>query len=227
MTDGLRGVLRPLAAMTVGILPGGLALCLMLGNTVRPGDALAARESALQAQDITVSGRVTAPSCAARLANEDMVFELRSDASRAAPEQHTLQLQLSDCEVEGVGVTLKAEHWAQSPARGLLRTLDTQHLEVTPWYYTVAPGESDSQDPSLPLRLADDTPPLEKDGLDAPARDFSLNQVTYWYDARDTLTAGGTAVIPLTVTVRQVEGQKTASSRDGLGATFTVQLSYR
>ncbi|EKN5096030.1 hypothetical protein ACSOQX_003020 [Yersinia enterocolitica] len=230
MTDKRqRSLLRTVAGMFVGMLPG-LTLCMALGGYFK---GVAEAETFLPMQDITVSGKVTAPGCTARLENDWLRFDKKkSDLKAQAAQKQTLRLNLSQCEVEGVGVMFRAESWPDYPARGSLKDKKTQqHSDA--WYYTVAVETDDNAETAWPLLLSADSPELETnehhqtDSNNSNGHYFSLNKVTYWYDVKEPLKENDVLIIPFSVEVHHDMTREDTREQDELDANFTLQLSYR
>lgn len=216
--------------MLTGMVPG-VVLCAALGTVLKDNVADAATESFLAAQDITLSGKVTAPSCTVRLENDRMTFS-RQQGSKESSTQ-TLRLNLSQCEADGVGVTFKAEHWPDNPVRGTLSGAQSRRREEG-WYYTLSPGTDSGEngEAEWPMRLADDSPALQKDkqaGGEKTDVYFSLAEVHYWYDLKAPMKEGDVRVIPFQVQVHHgVTKERQATSADeSLESTFTMQISWR
>lgn len=221
---------RLLGRMLTGMLPG-VVLCAALGTVLKGNIADAATETFLAAQDITLSGKVTAPSCTVKLENDRMTFSRQQDNRETASQ--TLLLNLSQCEADGVGVTFKAEHWPDNPVRGTLSGSQSRQRD-NGWYYTLSPGTDNGEngEANWPMRLADDSPALQKDnqaGGDKTNVYFSLAEVNYWYDLKAPMKEGDVRVIPFQVQVHQsMKKEKQATSPDeALESTFTMQISWR
>lgn len=220
--------------MVAGMLPG-LLLCSVLVGTLKGNVADAAPEMYLAAQDITLSGNVTTPSCAVKLENDRMTFSRQQDdryTARSLSTQ-TLRLDLSQCEADGVGVMFKAEHWPENPVRGSLRGTQSTQRDGN-WYYTISPGaESDSGDMRWPLRLAKDSVAPEADkqsGENNKDVYFSLAEVNYWYDLNAPLKESDVLVIPFSVQVHQAPTRDRNIRKEDdetLESNFTLQLSWR
>lgn len=206
-----------------GIFPGLLLGTVLIGYLV-PGVARAGAETYLAAQDITLYGTVTAPSCTVKLENSQMSFSRR----KGAPAIQTLQLNLSQCEADGIGVMFKAEHWPDNPVRGTL--LEKQSRDRNrQWYYTIGPADDETKTP-WPLRLAADSPATEVDKLqvdNGSERYFSLAQVNYWYDLKQPLQDNEVLVIPFNVRLHTDLTQESDKNQEPLGANFTLQISWR
>lgn len=217
-----------LGRMLAGMLPG-VVLCAALGAVLKDNVADAATETFLAAQDITVSGKVTAPSCVVKLENDRMTFRRQQDNRQTASQ--TLLLNLSQCEADGVGVTFKAEHWPDNPVRGTLSGAVSRQREQG-WYYTLSPGTDSGEDgeSTWPMRLAEDSPALQNDkqaGDDKHEVYFSLAEVNYWYDLKAPMKEGDVRVIPFQVQVHQRATKERLSSDEALESTFTMQISWR
>lgn len=217
-----------LGRMLTGMLPG-VMLCAVLGSVLRDNVADAATETFLASQDITLSGKVTAPSCTVKLENEQMTFSRRQEGKEAASQ--TLLLNLSQCEADGVGVTFKAEHWPDNPVRGTLSGKQS-HQRDGGWYYTLSPGVGggDGGEAAWPMRLADDSPALQKDKQTGDENHnvyFSLAEVNYWYDLKAPMNYGDVRVIPFQVRVHRSMTKDKQLADDMLESTFTMQISWR
>lgn len=106
----------------------------------------AAVETMLPERDITISGKVVAPSCQARLDSQMVSFTRRpagvgetqaTENTLDAGTQH-LQLQLSECDLDGLGMTFKADTVSGYPERGALRGKVDSAIS-TDSYYTLGP----------------------------------------------------------------------------------------
>lgn len=207
----------------VGMFPRLLLGTVLIGYLV-PGVARAGAETYLAAQDITLYGTVTAPSCTVKLENSHMSFS----RSKGAPAIQTLQLNLSQCEADGIGVMFKAEHWPDNPVRGTL--LEKQSRDRNrQWYYTIGPADDETETP-WPLRLASDSPATEVDKQQVDngnERYFSLAQVNYWYDLKQPLQDNEVLVIPFNVRLHPALMQESDKEQDQLESTFTLQISWR
>ncbi|MBH2767761.1 hypothetical protein I5Q31_11075 [Serratia marcescens] len=199
------GSIKRVLAMVVGALPG-ILLCGIVGEQVRA-------EMFLPSQSLTVSGEVMAPSCTARLEDDRVEFRLGPEAG-ATPLTRSLRLHLSACEVDEVGVTLRARHWPDLPNRGSLTDPQTQRRSLA-WYYTVGPDLT-------AIRLSVDSPALLNDrGVATDGRYFALSDVTYWLGIRDEVT------VPLTVEVHREAGVSNAQTPLSMTETFMLTVSYR
>lgn len=219
-----------LARMLTGMMPG-LVFCAALGTVLKDNVADAATETFLAAQDITLSGRVTAPSCTVKLENDRMTFSRRQDSRETASQ--TLLLNLSQCEADGVGVTFKAEYWPDNPVRGTLNGAQSRQREEG-LYYTLSPGKDngESGEADWPMRLADDSPALQKDKQASGNKTdvyFSLAEVNYWYDLKAPMKEGDVRVIPFQVQVHQImtKAKQAVAADEALESTFTMQISWR
>ncbi|MEL5428880.1 hypothetical protein [Serratia nevei] len=216
--------------MLTGMLPG-VVLCAALGAALKDNVADAATETFLAAQDITLSGKVTAPSCTVKLENDRMTFSRQQDNRETASQ--TLRLNLSQCEADGVGVTFKAEHWPDNPVRGTLSGAQSRQREEG-WYYTLSPGTDSGEngEAEWPMRLADDSPALQKDKQASGDKSdvyFSLAEVNYWYDLKAPMKEGDVRVIPFQVQVHQdiTKERQGTHINEALESTFTLQISWR
>lgn len=219
-----------LGRMLTGTLPG-VVLCAALGMVLKDNIADAATETFLAAQDITLNGRVTAPSCTVKLENDRMTFSRQRDNKEMASQ--TLLLNLSQCEADGVGVTFKAEHWPDNQVRGTLTGTQSRQRD-NDWYYTLSPGtDSGANGEAIwPMHLAEDSPALQQDkqaGGDKHEVYFSLAEVNYWYDLKTPMKEGDVRVIPFQVQVHQdiTKERQAMSTGDMLESTFTMQISWR
>ncbi|WP_371972972.1 hypothetical protein ACB496_15265 [Lelliottia nimipressuralis] len=226
-----------LKGMATGVLPGVL-LCAVLTGYLKDNVALANTETYLAAQDITLSGTVTAPSCTVKLENNRLMFTRQQQdaqgvqSSRHNPTIQTLRLNLSQCEVDGVGVMFKAEYWPDNPVRGTLRDR-AQRQRNDALYYTISPGADEENPAAWPLTLAEDSPQPEADKQQEenraanPAQYFSLAEMNYWYDLKTPLKENDVLVIPFNVRVHRALTQKKESNPGELESNFTLQLSWR
>lgn len=231
--EGLQSV-NLLKGMVTGVLPGVL-LCTVLTGYLKDNVARAETETYLAAQDITLSGTVTAPSCTVKLENDRLTFTRRQQGeqdNRRNPALQTLRLNLSQCEVDAVGVMFKAEYWPDNPVRGMLRDKQ-QGQRSDALYYTISPGSDEDNPAAWPLTLAEDSPQPEADKqqeenkVATPAQYFSLAEVNYWYDLKEPLKENDVLVIPFNVRVHHGLAQKKENSEGELESNFTLQLSWR
>ncbi|WP_329911917.1 hypothetical protein [Serratia quinivorans] len=222
---------RAVTEMMKGILPG-LTLCLL---TVMAARAMPAPETFLPEQDITISGKVTAPSCQAMLKENMLQFQLDTsggargfspggeERKNADTRQQVMSLELSECEFDGLGVRFQAESLPGFPARGGLRGVLGGELNTSTWY-TVGPGVPFGKD-ELVLKLAADSPALE---TGQPGETyFRLNQEEYWFDASATLQAGEAMQLPFVVQMHSAPEAGAEKPGEDLEARFTLQLSWR
>lgn len=234
LSEGGQQSLSLLKGMVTGVLPG-LLLCTVLTGYLKENVARAGTETFLAAQDITLSGTVTAPSCTVKLENDRLTFSRQPQGepdSKRNPALQTLRLNLSQCEVDAVGVMFKAEYWADNPVRGTLRSKQQgQRNDV--WYYTISPGADSDNPAAWPLTLAEDSPQPEADKQQEdnrvanPAQYFSLAEVNYWYDLKEPLKENDVLVIPFNVRAHRGQLQKKENPPGELEANFTLQLSWR
>lgn len=210
---------QSLSAVTCGLLLGTVLIGYLISGGSRAG-----AETFLAAQDITLNGTVTAPSCTVKLDNNRMSFS----RSKGAPATQILQLKLSQCEADGIGVMFKAEHWPENLVRGALLEKSTRERN-SHWYYTIGPADDETQTP-WPLVLAADSPATEAD-KQQPGNDqeryFSLAQVNYWYDLRQPLKDSEVLIIPFYVRLQPDLTQKDDKSQEQLESSFTLQISWR
>lgn len=210
---------QSLSAVTCGLLLGTLLIGYLIAGVARAGT-----ETSLPAQDITLNGTVTAPSCTVTLGNSHMLFS----RSNGAPVIQTLQLTLSQCEADGIGVMFKAEHWPDNPVRGAL--LEKQsHARNRHWYYTIGPADEETQTP-WPMQLAMDSPATEADKQPAGNGDeryFSLAQVNYWYDLKQPLQDNQVLAIPFNVQLHPDLTRGSDKEQGPLESAFTLQISWR
>lgn len=233
MTDDQKQhVVRPVMGMLTGMLPG-LVLCLVLVGYFK---GAAEAEAFLPMQDISVNGKVIAPTCSARF-EEDYLRFAKTARGVGEPRDiedrtRTLRLNLSQCDVDGIGVMFTAEFWPDFPARGRLRDKATQRPSEV-WYYLLAPADKRGGDAAWPLLLSPDSPALEtekqhgNDNAQGDRRYFSLNKVNYWYDVKTPPKENEVLVIPFTVSVHHSVKRVNEPAQGELDATFTLQLSYR
>lgn len=192
--------------------------------------SLARAETFFPAQDITISGRMTPPSCTARLEESHLNFEQEKNQGTNGVQSQTLKLNVSQCEIDEIGVLFKADYWPYHPARGQLRGKASQKL-ARYWYYMLAPENENSA--AWPLILASDSPELEIDVQNTTEsnskekRYFSLKGVNYWYELKDSLRAGDALIIPFSVTVRHINTGGGRTDDEEMDGTFTLQLTYR
>ncbi|MBU9839243.1 hypothetical protein J1780_04630 [Rahnella aceris] len=216
-----------LAEMLKGILPG-LALCLLTIVTAR---AMPTPETFLPEQDITISGKVTAPSCQARLDTDSAVFHRAATLANktgaaeskgsAAENKQVISLVLSECDFDGLGLVFKAESLPGFPARGQLRGAEGGELTTAVWY-TIGPGASEGD---AVLKLSPDSPALDKGQVGEAY--FRLNQEEYWFDVSASLSSGQVLNIPFDVLIHYDTDTTVESSDKSLVAQFTLQVSYR
>ncbi|MCU6244235.1 hypothetical protein, partial [Enterobacter asburiae] len=128
----------------------------------------AAVETMLPERDITISGKVVAPSCQARLDNQMVSFTRRpvgvgktqaTENTLDADTRH-LQLQLSECDFDGLGMTFKADTVSGYPERGALRGKVDSAIS-TDSYYTLGPVEEEYNGRPL-FSLSDDSAQMVK-----------------------------------------------------------------
>lgn len=233
-------VMQKIRDTLAGMIPG-LLLCALVTFWLRVGVAQAVPETYLAMQDITLSGRVTAPSCTVRLDDNQLKFSAPedgdvtsgtkvgngSDGNHHDGATQTLRLNVSECDADGVGMLFKADYWPEMPVRGTLRTTPG-HQASEALYFTLSPGRE--SDDTWPLKLARDSEKTEAE-KDQPVSDdsqyYRLSEVNYWYDLKKPLRDGDEMVIPLTVTLHQVRMKENKSARGDLEGTFTIQLSWR
>lgn len=226
------GTLREVLA---GGLPG-LLLCVLVMVIARTQDAPAA-ETWLPARDITITGRVIAPSCQAKLDTDTLTFGSkktdgsRSSASRGDDSRQTLTLQLSECEFNGLGLKFKADAQGEHPERGILRRQEDGAVSQR-MYFTLGPQKVTAQADNLLQTLSPDSAALVKDAQGDTY--FRLNQDEYWFDMNATLKDGEVMSIPLVVQVHHSDDSTQKENRDSqrntegdLSANFTLQLSWR
>lgn len=214
--------------MVTGSLPG-ILLCMLTVCGTGNEKAGAATGSFLAPRDITLIGRVTAPSCTVRLENSRMQFGSVAPGQprRDAPQQ--LNIAVSECDADGVGLLLKAEHWPDMPQRGILRSVPGREVSDS-LYYTVAPGqESDEAWPLVAVRehaqQGQQPAAQRRENDDKPY--FLLSAVRYWYNLKFPMKEGDERIIPLTVTVHQASGSVDKTAQEELNGTFTIELSWR
>ncbi|MGV3345639.1 hypothetical protein ACGVWS_07790 [Enterobacteriaceae bacterium LUAb1] len=212
-------------SILAGIL-SGLILCFALsGRIVNAGT-----EMFLPSHEINLSGKVTAPSCTVKLEKTQLNFtHAGAVTKRSGPEKltQTLRLHLSQCETDGVGIMFKAEYWPDNKVRGKLQDKETQEYS-TAWYYTIGP-ETENET-IWPLYLAENSPRPEVDkqrDINSHERYFNLAEVNYWYDLKTPLKENSDLAIPFNVSVHHDIEKEDKNSQNELGATFTLQLSWR
>ncbi|KFD24797.1 hypothetical protein [Yokenella regensburgei] len=228
---------RTLREVAAGGLPG-LLLCVLVMVIARTQDAPAA-ETWLPSRDITITGRVIAPSCQAHMDTDTLTFGTqktdgsRSSASRGDGDdsRQVLNLQLSECEFNGLGLKFKAEAQGEHPERGILRRQEDSAVSQQ-MYYTLGPQKATAQLDNLLQTLSPDSAALVKDAQGDTY--FRLNQDEYWFDMNATLKDGEVMNIPLVVQVHHSDDSPQKENRDrqrntegDLSANFTLQLSWR
>ena len=226
------GTLREVLA---GGLPG-LLLCVLVMVIVRTQDAPAA-ETWLPARDITITGRVIAPSCQAKLDTDTLTFSAHAADGNPSGSQgqddsrQTLTLQLSECEFNGLGLKFKAEAQGEHPERGMLRRQEDSAVSQR-MYFTLGPQKVTTRADNLLQTLSPDSAALVKDAQGDTY--FRLNQDEYWFDMNATLKDGEVMSIPLVVQVHHSDDSTQKENRDSqrntegdLSANFTLQLSWR
>ncbi|MEB7884010.1 hypothetical protein [Serratia fonticola] len=210
---------QSLSTVTCGLLLGTVLIGYLIAGAARAGS-----ETSLAAHDITLNGTVTAPSCTVTLENSHMIFS----RSTGAPVIQTLQLNLSQCEADGIGVMFKADHWPDNPVRGtLLEKLS--HARNRHWYYTIGPADEETETP-WPLQLAIDSPLIESDKQQSGndhGRYFSLAQVNYWYDLKQPLQDNQVLAIPFNVQLHPALVREGDENQGELESTFMLQISWR
>lgn len=234
MTTMMR-VMNTLRQMSCGGLPG-LLLCALVMVMARTLPAPAA-ETWLPARDITITGRVMAPSCQASLDTDTLTFGGEPAArSQTAPagkddDRQVLSLQLSECEFNGLGLKFKAEAQGDRPERGILRRQE-DNAASQQMYFTLGPERVTPKADNFLQTLSPDSADLVKDAQGETY--FRLNQDEYWFDMNATLKDGEVMSIPLVVQVHHSDEAARKVSRNGqqndegdLSANFTLQLSWR
>lgn len=234
----IQDVMQKTRDMIAGMIPG-LLICALVTFWLKAGVAQAVPETYLAMQDITLSGRVTAPSCTVRLDNSQLKFGAQEGSNASVDTKagngsdshdnatQTLMLNVSECDADGVGMLFKADYWPQMPVRGVLRAT-SGHQASEAWYYTLSPGRE--SDDAWPLKLARDSEKTEAEkdqSVSDGSEYYRLSEVNYWYDLKKPLRDGDEMVIPLTVTLHQVRTKDRKSVQGDLEATFTIQLSWR
>lgn len=235
LTGTLPG-LRTLQEAMSGILPG-LALCVLTALMAKSLPSSAA-ERFLPEKEITITGKVTAPSCQAQLDTDTLRFgpagnDDSEDGRVPDDRRQVMNLRLSECEFNGLGLKFRAEAKGDYPERGILRgTVD--NVESQRLYFTLGPQGGTEQTDNPLQRLSTDSADLVKDNHGGQY--FRLNEDEYWYDMEATLHGGEVMTIPLEVQVHRARVVRTAGDikqhsggrGDGaLQAKFTLQLSYR
>lgn len=210
-----------------GGVSGALVLAVMLWLAGPPAQATV--ETLLPERDITISGKVVAPSCQASLDTRAVSFTRRPDRVRKvqaagntpdADTQH-LQLQLSECDFDGLGMTFKADTVPGYPERGALRG-KVDSAFSTDSYYTLGPVEEEYNGRPI-YSLSDDSAQMVKG--DGEERYFLLNEQTYWLDINASLSGGEIMKIPFDVKIHSTESGE--GSKDDMEGYFTLQLSWR
>lgn len=228
---GWRARFLVVTEMMKGILPG-LAMCLLTGVAAR---AMPGPETYLPAQDITISGRVTAPTCQARLDTDALKFRrprprdgtvTRGEAGAAQGEdgnRQVMRLLLSECEFDGLGLMFKAESLPGFPSRGGLRSADDNVLNNGAWY-SVGPGTPENRG-EMALTPAPDSAALDR----GPGGEtyFRLNQEMYWFGLSATLKGEESMSIPFEVRMHYAGDGVARKQGELLSARFTLQVSYR
>lgn len=187
-----------------------------------PQVVFAAIETRLPKQPITISGRVIAPSCQAKLETDTVTLTaVQQDGKRAPQEagQH-LALSLSECDFDGIGIAFYAETVAGHPERGVLRRTCDHRIQPEA-YYTLGFGDGQNNHSALYSSLSMDSALMEKG--QTGARYFSLNRETYWLDVTASLSRDEKLRIPLIVEAHA----KSSDIDDDLAGHFAVQLSWR
>lgn len=204
------------------LLWGGLATVSALHFSARA-------ETFLPVQDVTITGRVTVPSCTVRLDTGHLRFEKGGSGNDAQQYQH---LTFGQCDLEGVDVQFQAGTWAGYPDRGTMKSKTTRQPSSA-WYFQVAPTppESDDASPDLtgaPLSLSNtsdlvggSTPPGERHSGGC----FRLQGGRYHYEVSPETQGSAVHVIPLTVSVHNLPGS--AGDAGDLDAAFSLSLTYR
>lgn len=226
------GTLREVLA---GGLPG-LLLCVLVMVIARTQNAPAA-ETWLPARDITITGRVMAPSCQASLDTDTLTFgagpvtDSQSVSTGKDWRSQVLNLQLGECEFNGLGLKFKADAQSAHPERGILRRQE-DNAASQQMYFTLSPQKTSVKADALLQTLSPDSAALVKDGNGGEY--FRLNEDEYWFDMNATLRGGEIMSIPLVVQVHHSDdsSQKGSSDRQrntegDLSANFTLQLSWR
>lgn len=210
-------------------LVGVLLLGLIVGSQ---NLSLARAETFLPAQDITISGMMTSPSCTARLEESHLNFQQDKKQGTNGVQSQTLKLNVSQCEIDEIGVLFKADYWPYHSARGQLKGKASQKL-TRYWYYMLAPEMENENSAAWPLILASDSPELEMDvqnTTDSNSKEkryFSLKGVNYWYELKESLRASDALIIPFSVTVHHINTGGGRTDDEEMDGTFTVQLTYR
>lgn len=209
-----------------------LALWIALGFAC--GNAAWAQgETFLPTHEITLSGKVTAPSCQAQLNAQTINFKLqRSEVSpKRGPDvsekvdgsRQQLILQLSECEFDGVGLTFKADALPGYPERGMLTGMKS-NTASTATYYTIGPAKADYAGKPL-FKVAADSAEWVKDN--AGDLYFQLNQSQYWLEVKASLQGADVMNIPFNIDIHQLSGSSNKDLDETLGGRFTLQLAYR
>lgn len=186
--------------------------------------SISAAEIFLPRQEITMSGRVLEPSCKAAFDKGMLNFTLDGGKGAKMPESQTLTLQLSDCDLTGLGVKLDAPAWRGFPERGMLKGRQSgqgsEHL-----YYTIGINV-DKQNVFYPLSFSTDSSEWVKHG---DGGYFHLNQEMYWLEVNGSLNNREVMNIPFTVAIRQTEESEVKGGTEDteFNANFTLSLSYR
>ncbi|WP_272668210.1 hypothetical protein [Providencia sp. PROV117] len=190
-------------------------------------------ETQLANHDITFSGKLISPSCTVRLENSHLIFN-HQQGDNTVLNRQLLMLNLSQCDIDSIGIMFKAEHWPDYPTRGIFRGAISKKRNDW-WYYTIALGSDPKNsypNPHRPLSLTTDSPRLESDsssGDNIKEMYFNLASVNYWFNITTSLNTNNVLAIPFSVQINQVQSSEThqREQEDLLESHFTLQISWR
>ncbi|ELD3253961.1 hypothetical protein QUR14_004366 [Enterobacter hormaechei] len=191
-------------------------------------------ETFLAEQEVTISGKVVAPSCQASLDTKTINFsraEITTDASKNkmsvgvnVGNRKNLFLHLSECDFDGLGIMFKSEVLPGYQERGVLRVKADNSI-ATGSYYTIEPGSAVDNPGKDVFSLASDSASFVNDSNGH--RYFMLNQQEYWVDVSASLTDGKVMIIPFEVAVHKLDDKASRVNLSRMEGRFTLQVSYR
>ncbi|MFP3439123.1 hypothetical protein R0K18_15195 [Pantoea sp. SIMBA_133] len=190
-------------------------LLMLLGVYVMSAGAASA-ETFLPQHDITLSGRIVAPSCQAQLDTNKLTFLL---SKKGEPRRQTISLTLSECDISGLGIRFGSTVQTQHPERGVLK--DSAKRPASDIWFTVGPVFR-PEEKSL-FSLATDSTDLVKG--DGNTLYFKLGGQNYWFEV-DESTGGQTLNFPFEVLLHR-KNHSQPQNNDNYSANFALQLSYR
>lgn len=210
----------------------GLLRCALLAVCLTAGIVQAGPETSLAMQDITLHGRVTAPSCTVRFENSQLTFAAMGQGNNkegmtSGAATQVLKLQVSECNADGIGMRFAAEHWPEMPVRGMLRSVAGRTASEA-MYYTLGPG--DESDATWPLKRVqnEDVPEVKKGQTQGEERRYyRLSGDTYWYDFKTPLQGDSDRMIPLAVELHPARQKDNKTAPRDTSGTFTLELSWR